>query len=69
MTFDDYRNAYWQEMRDKGHELILDDGEVDQFVTDGGHCNGPGCSKCGWTTCMHCVSRYNDWQKHIPVCK
>ena len=65
MDFDEWRNAWFDLARAKGHQLKEWDGNVDNFVTDGGYCNGPGCVKCGWTTCMHC-----DWQgKTIPECK
>jgi hypothetical protein len=30
------------------------DGDVDFFVTDHGHHNGPGCETCLWTCCEHC---------------
>ncbi len=67
MGFDKWREAWFALARERGHTLRVHedmDGAVDQFVTDGGYHNGPGCTKCGWTECMHC-----DWDgKRIPVC-
>lgn len=66
MHFDEWREAWFKLCRDRGHELRENEafGGVDQFVTDGGYCNGPGCKTCGWTACMHC-----DYSgKNIPAC-
>lgn len=67
MDFDDWVSAWHDLCRQRGHVLkCYDDepGRVDQFVTSGGYCNGPGCTKCGWSACMHC-----DFEgKRIPVC-
>lgn len=66
MDFDEWRQAWFQLCRDKGHVLKAYPvtGRVDQFVTNRSICNGPGCIKCGWTACMHC-----DWKgEEIPVC-
>lgn len=29
-------------------------GDIDVFVLDVGHCNGPGCIRCGESFCHHC---------------
>lgn len=66
MDFDAWREAWFSLARERGHILKTDAnfGEIDQFVTYGGYCNGPGCAKCGWTECMHC-----DWKgEKIPQC-
>ena len=66
MGFDAWREAWYALARARGHVLRRDPdfGGVDQFVTDGGYCNGPGCVNCGWTECMHC-----DWKgARIPRC-
>lgn len=66
MDFDEWREAWFALARERGHVLKTDSdfGGVDQFVTDGGYCNGPGCVKCGWTECYHC-----DWNgEKIPQC-
>lgn len=67
MDFDEWRSAWFDLAREKGHQLKEWDDEsgmVDQFVTRGGICNGPGCVKCGWSACMHC-----DWKgERIPTC-
>lgn len=47
-------------MRARGHVPRLDDkGNLDIFVLDVemsfmGH-NGPGCARCDWKCCWHCV--------------
>lgn len=66
MDFDEWRDAWFDLARSKGHILKTypKSREIDNFVTSGGHCNGPGCKKCGWTECMHC-----DWKGElIPTC-
>jgi len=67
MDFDAWREAWYAKARERGHVLKTDKhfgGGVDQFVTEGGFHNGPGCENCGWTECMHC-----DWKgDEIPVC-
>lgn len=67
MSFDNWREAWFEICRKRGHSLRTNEGYggVDQFVTNSGYHNGPGCTKCGWTSCMHC-----DWEgKQIPECK
>ena len=58
---------WMEEFRAKGHEPILNDdgdgGGLDLFVTSHGFHNGPGCKKCGWTGCMHCIR-----SEKIPEC-
>lgn len=64
--FDDNRAAWEAAMKAKGHTPIYDDdldGILHVFVTDHGFHNGPGCSSCGWTCCMHCRS-----PEDIPQC-
>lgn len=68
MDFDAWREAWFAKAEAKGHVLKRDDefgfNGIDQFVTSGGYCNGPGCVKCGWSHCMHC-----DWKgERIPEC-
>lgn len=67
MDFDEWREAWFDLARSRGHTLKTDDdfGGVDQFVISGGYCNGPGCTKCNWRACMHC-----GWQgTKIPQCE
>lgn len=67
MDFDEWHEAWLNVARRRGHILKdYDDepGRVDVFVKSGGYCNGPGCTKCGWSACMHC-----DFDgSRIPVC-
>lgn len=66
MDFDEWVDAWHNLCRERGHVLKTydDDTRVDQFVTSGGYCNGPGCVNCGWSACMHC-----DFEgKDIPAC-
>jgi hypothetical protein len=66
MNFDVWREAWFDLCRERGHTLQTDPdfGGVNQFVTSGGFCNGPGCTECGWSACMHC-----DWKgARIPKC-
>lgn len=40
-----------------GHMFSLGmDGEVDEWVREDDHCNGPGCVACDRTWCHHCSS-------------
>lgn len=66
MDFDAWREAWYDLCRERGHVLKMDSdfGGVDQFVTSGGYCNGPGCANCGWSACMHCDSMGDN----IPMC-
>jgi hypothetical protein len=67
MGFDEWREAWFDLCRERGHVLKTDaefGGGVDNFVTDGGYCNGPGCKNCGWSACMHC----DPHGKRIPQC-
>ena len=42
-------------LREKGHIPRRDRyGDVDFFVVDVAHHNGPGCSRCGEAWCWHC---------------
>lgn len=64
MTFDEYREGWFDAFKAAGHTPVTDeDGDVDTFVTDSGLHNGPGCKTCGWSDCMHCRSASN-----IPAC-
>jgi len=66
MGFDEWCEAWFALCKERGHDLKQDAdfGGIDQFVTSGGICNGPGCTKCGWSACMHC-----DWKgDRIPQC-
>ena len=49
MDFDKWREAWFDLVREQGHVLKTDEdfGGVNEFVTSGVYCNGPGCSKCG----------------------
>jgi hypothetical protein len=65
MDFDEWREAWHDICRERGHILKADkSGNIDEFVYSGGMHNGPGCTKCGWSACMHC-----DWRgEKIPDC-
>jgi hypothetical protein len=40
-----------------GHTPIIDNNnKLDIFVKDSGDCNGPGCSTCKMSYCMHCFT-------------
>lgn len=66
MDFDTWRARWFEVAGERGHTLKRnEDGDIDQFVVDGGFHNGPGCTRCGWATCMHCLS---DFRK-IPRCE
>lgn len=65
MDFDEWRLKWFQAAEERGHALKRDeDGRIDEFVCSGGYHNGPGCTKCGESWCMHCKA---DVTK-IPVC-
>ena len=55
----------WREtMVARGHQPKLDDdGTLDVFFLDSGFHNGPGCTVCYWSACMHC-----DTPESIPQC-
>ena len=40
-------------------------GQLNPFVLDADHHNGPGCTTCGWKCCWYC-DRSTD---QIPPCK
>lgn len=66
MSYGAWSEAWLALARERGHVLRedADCGEVDLFVVSSGHHNGPGCTKCGWSECMHC-----DWKgETIPIC-
>jgi hypothetical protein len=64
MTFDEWKAEWWAAFKAAGHEPELDkDGEPDSFFRSGGHHNGPGCRRCGWSCCMHCTM-----PEKIPAC-
>ena len=66
MEWDDWQKAWFDLAKEKGHVLKADDdGSIDTFVTSQNHHNGPGCTKCGWSECMHC----DFTGEKIPVCK
>lgn len=48
----------------KGHTPILYEGQLDIFVLDVGHHNGPGCSVCRDMWCWHCMKNPED----LPEC-
>lgn len=54
----DQEDPWITAMKAKGHVPRLnEDGDgVDIFVTDSGYHNGPGCSICDETWCMHCTN-------------
>lgn len=64
----DKKKKWHDAMVAKGHVPIMEeysDGPVlDVFVVDCGFHNGPGCSKCRWSTCYHC-----DGVEDIPECR
>ena len=65
MDFDDWQRTWTALCLERGHTLKMDGASVDYFVESEGFHNGPGCTKCGWSACMHC-----DFEgKKIPVCK
>lgn len=44
-------------MKELGHDPVRkDDGSLDCWVCDVGHCNGPGCGTCHDSWCMHCIT-------------
>lgn len=54
-------------MIENGHTPIMDKDYntlLNTFVYDVEYHNGPGCSKCGWSDCWHCLDI-----KDIPKCK
>jgi len=56
--------AWKDEMIAKGHTPILEkDGRLNFLAYNEGFHNGPKCSKCGWSCCMHC-----DPIESIPPC-
>ena len=64
MDIDEFQKIWLNAFRNKGHTPVIAWGSVDMFVTAQGIHNGPGCSKCGWTTCWHCNPDVAD----IPKC-
>jgi hypothetical protein len=49
----------------QGHTPVLNEcGDLDVFVCNVGHHNGPGCSTCHWDDCWHCLKPTD-----IPKCK
>ena len=55
----DKKEKLWYDiMVERGHTPIMDeyDGEkeLNYFVYDYDHHNGPGCSVCNWSVCWHC---------------
>lgn len=54
MNFETWRQTWFDHAESLGHALIRNEYGVDNFVTDCGYHNGPGCSKCNETWCMHC---------------
>lgn len=47
-----------------GHTFMLNEfGEPDFWVNAVGFHNGPKCSTCGWSCCVHCTPTEN-----IPRC-
>ncbi|MGX1741605.1 hypothetical protein ACWIEX_08625 [Bosea sp. NPDC055353] len=55
---------WFDALKAKGHMPVVgEDGELDYFVYDRGHHNGPGCRACGWSCCWHCKTT-----EDIPEC-
>lgn len=64
MTMDAEDASWFEAMKAKGHMPILEEnGNLDVFVLEYDHHNGPGCSACGWSCCHHC-----DSIESIPEC-
>ena len=38
----------------EGPDTRTEAERLDSWVVNHGHCNGPGCSTCGWGTCWNC---------------
>jgi hypothetical protein len=60
MTWDEKiandKKLWIDSMTEKGHVPILkEDGTLDLFVENNNTHNGPGCSKCSASWCMHCI--------------
>lgn len=39
---------------------LNEDGEINTWVWEIGHCNGPRCKRCGYSPCEHCEP---DWEE------
>jgi hypothetical protein len=49
-------NAQCDRITAAGHVLALDDeGKVDRFAYSEGFHNGPVCTRCGDSFCIHCL--------------
>lgn len=58
----DYR--WYVALVDRGHTPVLDhNGDLETCVLAHDIHNGPGCSTCGWSACMHCGSI-----EGVPLC-
>lgn len=56
--------SWFVALTDRGHTPILDhNGDLETCVLARDIHNGPGCSTCGWSACMHC-----DGIDSIPIC-
>ncbi len=68
MDWEKNKTDWYDALKVKGHTPIMEDWdgveEIDMFVVDIEFCNGPGCSKCHWSTCQHCHPNLDD----IPFC-
>ncbi len=52
----DRDKSWFDKMIEMGHIPRMYDGNLDVFVVDYDIHNGPGCSACNWSICMHCRS-------------
>lgn len=69
LLLEDIKSLWEKIMRERGHEPYMDKWSngtetLDIFVDSEGIHNGPGCTKCDWSCCMHCE---DDPYKAIPL--
>lgn len=66
MQFEEWSKTWLLIAEQKGHMLLRDNhGNIDVFVLNSGHHNGPRCIRCEWEACMHC----DPFAEEIPDCK
>lgn len=66
MNLNDKKKLWYDAMIGAGHVPIMEENnsdELDIFVNCVGFHNGPGCSKCKWECCWHCIKI-----EDIPKC-
>jgi hypothetical protein len=53
--------VWYKELVSKGHTpaLDLETNRINMWVLSEGFHNGPGCSTCGYSWCMHCIDSVN----------